>query len=81
MACLTACCLSVFSSYAKSLQHEGEKLESWLKTKSKWDYLWKESMTSYDSGYNAESSRGPIENQGYTSPPISLPWCGTTTTC
>ena len=68
LACLTACYLSMFGSYAKTLQNEGEKLESWLKNKSKWEYLWKESITSYDSGYSAQSSTGSVEAQGYSIP-------------
>ena len=68
LACLTACYLSMFGAYAKALQNEGEKLELWLKNKSKWEYLWKESITSYGSWYNAQSSTGSVDNQGYSIP-------------
>ena len=45
LMCLTACYLSMFSSYAKALQNDGVVLEAWLKDKNKWEYLWKESIT------------------------------------
>ena len=65
--CLTACYLSMFSSYAKELQNDGVILEKWLKNKSKWEYLWKESISHWDTNVEA-TQRGSIEEQGYSIP-------------
>ena len=68
LMCLTACYLSMFSSFAKEFQNEGVKLEIWFKTKSKWEYLWKESITNWDTTMDSDKPKGSIENQGYTIP-------------
>ena len=69
LMCLTACYLSTFSSYAKEYQNEGVKLEDWLKTKSNWEYLWKESVTHWENTVDGPSnSRGSITEQGFNIP-------------
>jgi hypothetical protein len=69
LMCLTACYLSMLSSYAKEFQNEGVKLEDWLKTKSNWEYLWKESVTHWENTVDgSSSSKGSITEQGFNIP-------------
>ena len=49
LACLSACYLAMFGEFAKVLQNEGTSLEEWIKNKTNWQHLWKESITSYDN--------------------------------
>ena len=68
LASLSACYFAMFSAYAKELQNDAVVLEQWLKNKSKWEYLWKESISNYDASFDAQSSRGSVENQGFAIP-------------
>ena len=49
LACVSACYLAMFGEYAKVLQNEGTSLDDWIKNKTNWQHLWKESVTSYES--------------------------------
>ena len=48
LACLTACYLAMFGEYAKCLQNDGQSVEDWIKLKTNWQHLWKESLTQYE---------------------------------
>ena len=48
LACLSACYLATFGEYAKCLQNDGTPLDAWLKNKTNWQHLWKESISNFD---------------------------------
>ena len=58
LACVSACYLAMFGEYAKVLQNEGTSLDDWIKNKTNWQHLWKESVTSYETDRATPSDAG-----------------------
>ena len=58
LTCVSACYLAMFGEYAKVLQNEGTSLEDWIKNKTNWQHLWKESVTSYETDRSKPSDAG-----------------------
>jgi hypothetical protein len=65
LQCLTAIYLCMFGEYAKTLQNEGEDLEIWLKKKSNWCHLWKESISQWDAVPDNSAPVTSVDGQGY----------------